>query len=116
MIDIDSFILALKATWVTKLLTQTGNWRDIFKYYTLELGIKKTRIYVQYEFLRHQTTKLDLKGKVANFYIEMLLAFNNCKKYVDFHRSQSYHVLLQPIWGNINLMASDKCLLFFKNG
>ena len=68
MIDIDSFILALRATWVTKLLTQTGNWRDIFNYYTLKLGIKEPAYMFNMSF--KDIKQLDLKGKVPNFYIE----------------------------------------------
>ena len=78
MIDIDSFILLLRATWVTILLTQTGNWWDIFNYYTLKLGITEPAYVFNMSF--KDIKQLDLKGKLPNFYIEMLLAFNKCKK------------------------------------
>ena len=42
----------------------------------------------------------------------VITAFNKYKHQIDFKQLSNYHFLTQPLWGNQNFTANEKCLYF----
>ena len=94
MLDIDSFLLSLKAVWVNRLQNAEGKWSDIFK-----LNIRRTKLDADYMWKTSFRSVDDLRiiTNIPKFYQEVLLAFNKAKYIKPFYLLNKHEVMEQPI-------------------
>ena len=109
MTHIDSFLAALKAAWVTRLINTEGNWKNPLNYYLQKLNIPLN-------FLLRMNFQ-DIKRfpeiqKLPEFYQHVFVAFNNVKYMKTLKKMSCYELLCQPIFGNELFKIDDKCLYF----
>ena len=107
MVDIDSFLLSLKASWISRLRTTNGKWADIFYWY-----VKSTHLPQDYIW-KLSCRKIDqfpILTKLPQFYQNVILAFNMCKSIKPFDLLNTHEVVQQPIWGNEYFKVNDSCV------
>ena len=107
MIDVDSFMLALKAAWVNRLQNSRGKWADVFKMY-----VQKMSCSVEYlwKMSFRKIENFPLLTVLPQFYQDVLLAFNKCKYIKPFELLSDHEILEQPLWGNEYFKIKDTCL------
>ena len=110
MIDIDAFLLSLRASWVTRFLSVNGKWKDIFEEYVHQLGFIDPSYLLKMSFKDNHMFKII--DKLPLFYQEVLTAHNQCKVNIKLVMMSNYDLLTQPLWGNFHFKVNDECLYF----
>ena len=110
MIDIDAYIMSLKAAWVSKLLRIKGNWKKVFEHYVHSIGFKQMSYIFKMTFIDVKNFKII--SRLPKFYVEVLIAFNKCKTVPTLKLINDHQLLTQPIWGNKLFQISGECLYF----
>ena len=109
MVDLESYILAVKSAWIPRLITMSGYWTAIPIHSFENLRIRFINV------LRSSlkdAKKLPNYLKVPPFYIECLIAFN---KYKNSNQNNNGKDLLSDcIWLNEKFLYKNK-YLFLKN-
>ena len=109
---IDSKLKALKAAWVPRLLNSNSTISKIFKGFLSDLNKTLTLPYIL-QFSEKSPDKLLRIGKIPLFYIQILVAFNECKKTQTLDKITSSKLLQQPLWNNSLLLYKGQSLFFF---
>ena len=110
MIDIDAYIMSLKASWVAKILQSRGVWKNVFEYYINNLGFENYSYIFQMNF--KSVASLAMLAKLPDFYVDVLVSYNKCKDVPPFNIINNYKLLAQPIWGNVYFQNNKGCLYF----
>ena len=110
MIDIDAYLLSLKASWIPKILNIKGNWKKVFEHYVNSLGIQNFSYIFKMNFTDIKSVKAITK--LPKFYIDVLIAYNKCKTVHRLSLIDEYQLLTQPIWGNKLFQINGECLYF----
>ena len=110
MIDIDNFLLSLKATWISKYISKPGNWKCTLKHYATKMKFQDPLYLFKLNF--SDIENFTIVKMLPSFYVEVITAFNKCKHQIDFKQLSNYHFLTQPLWGNKHFTANGKCLYF----
>ena len=111
MVDIDSFLCALKASWITKLVNIKGNWKEVL-YHHLH------RLHMPINYI----TKMNFQNienypvleKLPKFYQDVFIAFNQVKHVKPIHLMNKNELFEQTLFGNELFKCNNKCL-YFKN-
>ena len=85
--------------------------KNIFNYYAAKIGLRDPMYLFKMNFTNLGEIEA-ISQKLPRFYVDVLLAYNKCKKPLNFKTISNFNVLTQPLWGNINFMANGKCLYF----
>ena len=109
--DIDSKLKALKAAWVIRLLNSNSTISKIFKGILRKLNKTLTLPY-KIQFSEKSPDKLQRIGQIPLFYIQILGAFNECKKKQTLDKITSSKLLQQTIWNNSLLLYTGQSLFF----
>ena len=109
MIDINAYLMSLKASWASKILKLDGIWKNVFQHHVRNLGIDVPYLF-KMNFTEVKLFKVLMK--LPKFYIEVLTAYNKCKTLPDYKLLNSYQLLTQPIWGNLFFQINGECLYF----
>ncbi len=109
MIDIESKIDSLKASWAPRLINTDHPWKYILEYYLEKSGLRII------DMLRCNVTCIKQleKLKIPKFYKDVLLAFNKCKHNKSVNFMNNDEVLSEVWWLNEKLIDKGK-VLFFK--
>ena len=97
MVDIDSFLEALKASWVPRIINNQGKWRANFMQISQKLNISLNYL------LNMTFKKIDSIPVISHmnpFCREVLTAYNKCKTIKEFKLLSTNEILQQPLWGN----------------
>ena len=97
MINIDTFILALKASWVEKLKHKAGKWSTIFKHYVNKLGFNEE--YIWKTSFRDEDS-FPIIGQLPDFYQDVIIAFNTAKPIKQFKLLNPSEIAQLPLWGS----------------
>ena len=109
--DIDSKLKALKAARVPRLLNSNSTISKIFKGILSNLNKTLTLPYIL-QFSEKSPDKLLRIDKIPLFYIQILVAFNECKKTQTLDKITSSKLLQQPLWNNSLLLYKGQSLFF----
>ena len=109
--DIDSKLKALKAAWVPRRLNSNSTISKIFKGFLSNLNKALTLPYIL-QFSEKSPDKLQRIGQIPLFYIQILGAFNECKKTQTLDKITSSKLLQQPLWNNSLLLYKGQSLFF----
>jgi hypothetical protein len=95
VIDIESKLLSIKASWVEKLLNSKGKLKSY-----VDSLCRQHNIDLKYILLTNETglKNYDLVRNFPNFYQKNFICYNKCKQ-KQKHLSAT-EFLLQPIWNN----------------
>ena len=104
MIDIESFFLSLKATWIHRFLNGNGLWNHIPNYYMNILAPLNVITKMSFERLQ-DISEINI---LPAFYQEILLSFCKSKNIDTFENKEQF--FSQLLWGNRLLKYKDKCL------
>ena len=105
MVDVESKILSLKASWISRLMDIDNDNIAILNYYLKQYGIT-------FEYLLDGcfTDTKDLKKfKIPSFYVEMLCAFHKCKSGMP---NNTNYILNQPLWFNKNIYTKNNVICY----
>lgn len=106
MPDVECIIKAAKAAWIPRLVKTNEN-ATIINYYLHRMSI--TLPY----FMKCNVTcekNSTLSNQLPAFYLDVFLAFNQCKQEKNILKMNSYDFLSQPLWYNKLLLFNGKCL------
>ena len=107
MLDIDKFLMSLKAVWVSRIVDKNGKWSDVFKHKLNQLGLPLDFIF-KTNF--KNVDSFPIIKVFPKFYQDVLLAFNNSKLNKPFNRLSTYEMLQLPLWGNVYFKILNTCL------
>ena len=107
MVDVESKVLSLRASWVKRLLNPESDNRKILDSYLNVYGLN-----FKYLLKGNFSKPKDMKSfKIPPFYVNVLVSFHKCKS--NRHISTN-DILGQPLWCNSNV--HDKTNVFvYKN-
>jgi len=108
MIDLSSYLDALKAAWVPRLLKIQGKWNASFMSICKKLNVTVNYL-INMSF--KTTTGIAVFKHISKFTAEVLTAFNKCKEIKHFGKLTKNEILQQPLWGNL-YFQSENCLFF----
>ena len=107
MIDIDSFLMSLKAAWVTKFINMEGDWKNVLLFHLKRLSLPMEYILkMNFKSLNH----FPVLAKIPTFYQEIFIAFNKIKQIIPIHLTNSSELMEQPLFGNELFMNDHMCL------
>ena len=109
MVDVDSFIGSLKASWTNRLQNVQGKWLDVLSFYIDKLGLSID--YVLKTNIR-RITDFPVIHSIPEFYRDIIFNLNKCKSQKDFNALNKHEILSQPIWGNNYFKVGNRCLYF----
>ena len=104
MIDVESHFLALRASWMRRIVHQNKPWNEIAKYHFRRIGPEHLVLSMTFE----NTIDLTKLPTIPKFYQQMHLAFSKYKKMENICTRQQ--LFDQVIWGNRFLTYNKKCL------
>ena len=112
MIDIESQVIANRATWMHKILNSSGNWTFFGKTYIDKFGPNRI-------ILRGNLCNQKFLPEIRNlpqFYQDVILSYNRARPIENITDMQSF--LGQALWGNMNFLydaskSGQKPALFF---
>ena len=107
MVDIDSFLMSLKASWVTKVLTIEGEWKSILLYH-----LQKHSLSLDYVLRMNfrNIKSFPILRTIPLFYQEMFVAFNSIKSVKPISMMSNSEMLKQTIHGNELFKCTDTCI------
>ncbi len=113
MIDIESHVAAIKASWVPRIFNDTDNiWKKIPKYY---IGKATCGVISSMSFIKAE--QFPRLGNIPEFYQEVILGY--CKANHPNKIKNKSDLYNTPLWGNRLLLNKGKCLFsnsFIKSG
>jgi hypothetical protein len=109
MIDIDSFLMSLKAAWVPRLINLKGKWADLFYWHCQQLKLPKHYIW-KTTFKKVETCPAITEFPL--FYQDIILSFNASKFTKPFNKLSKSEVVEQAIWGNEYFKVGNCCLYY----
>ena len=109
MVHFETFTQAIKASWITKILSIKGKWSALFH------SIAET-LHLPVQYLLNMNFK-GLKAfpaiaRFPKFYQEVILNYNRCKTVKPIDIMSIHEIAEQQIWGNENFKWQAKCLYF----
>ena len=107
MLDIDYFLMSLKAAWVEKIQFRKGKWADVFKYYITKMNIDID--YVWKTTFRNVDDCVIFK-MLPYFYQEVLISFNKSRYIKPFERLNAHEIAQLPLWGSEYFKIRSKCM------
>ena len=109
IVDIETKINALKASWVSRILQPNSN---IYNF--LNSLCMNNNITVEYILKTNETNVKDftLVHNMPLFYQEVFSCFNQCKKGKSVQNMSSCDLMQQPIWNNKQICFKGKTIEF----
>ena len=109
IIDIETKLKALKASWVNRLVDKNSINR-IF----VNCLLKDNNLSIEYVLKASETDMNDFKmiHVLPRFYQEIVSCFNFCKSKKPMHQYSSNEILHEPIWNNTIFKYRNKTLFF----
>lgn len=108
MIDIESYFLSLKASWLYRMIHTEKPWAYISKYYFTKLAPLKVILQMSFQD-KHQMKCIN---QLPEFYQEIILGY--CKSKDPQYIVDKNILYNQPLWGN-RLLLVNKCCLYSQN-
>ena len=96
MLDVDNFILSLKASWVVKIKYNPGKWQSIFKYYLRKIGFHTEYVW-KMSFMSAEN--FPIIKHIPSFYQDVMLSFNKCKGIKSLNLLNESEIAQLPLWG-----------------
>ena len=109
MTDIDSFLTALKAAWISRLLNGNGKWKTVIEY-LLNKQDMSLKYLLQMNF--KSAKSFPVISKLPQFYQDVFIGFNCVKSVKAIELLSDHELLEQPIFGNELFKRNDTCLFF----
>ena len=109
MVDIDSFLLSLKAAWVTRLIKHSGKWSSLFTLVNSELNLPNGYIWKTNFRTKESFPFIECFPK---FYQDVIIAFNMSKTIKPFEHLNKHEIFEQVIWGNEYFKLRGTCLYY----
>ena len=112
IVDVESKLKALKASWVTRIINKNSNIHEIVNSFLVEFNVD-----IDYLLNTSETKSSDfelVKG-LPSFYQEVFVCFNACKKNMEYSHISSDSFLQQTIWCNKYVRYKGKAL-FLRTG
>ena len=103
LVDLETKLKALKASWVSKLFNDTGNINNF-----LTDILSKHSLSINY-ILKCNETNMSF---LSTFYEQVFVSFNECKKLTPLHSLSTCSFFQQPIWMNRYFRFRGKTLYF----
>ena len=97
MVDLDSYFMSLKASWVPRIRVLNGKWTDCFNYYVHKLHLDSNYIF---KMTTVSVNDFPILKVLPKFYCDMIIAFNKSKTKKPFHLLTKHEIMQQPLWGN----------------
>ena len=104
MIDIESFFLSLKATWIGRFNDHNKAWTYIPQYYMNKLAPFEILSKMTFQSARDMPELL----KLPKFYQEVILSL--CKSKPTENIDTKCEIFSQMLWGNRKIKVDGKCL------
>ena len=104
MIDLESHLLAVKASWVPRIVNDNSNWSELGRYYLAKFG-------QNYNILRcsfNSESQIPIIKSIPQFYVNVIVAFNMSKS-IEYPDTLD-HLLSEHLWGNRFLTIHSKPL------
>ena len=114
MIDIESQVIANRATWMHKILNSSGNWTFLGKTYIEKFGPNQI---ILRGHLCNQKYLPEIRS-LPQFYQDVILSYNRARPIKDITNVQSF--MDQALWGNMHFIydaskSGQKQTLFFES-
>ena len=111
IVDIETKMHALKASWVSRIVNSKQNLYDFVNSFCT-----KNNISLDYLLKTNENTIDDytLIRNMPTFYQEVFLSFNKCKKEIPYSQISSDNFLQQPLWNNRYICYKGKSLCYTK--
>ena len=111
IVDIETKMHALKASWVSRIVNSKQNLYDFVNSFCT-----KNNISIDYLLKTNENTIDDytLIRNMPTFYQEMFVSFNKCKKEIPCSQISSDNFLQQPLWNNRYICYKGKSLCYTK--
>ena len=107
MIDINSYFIAIKVTWIKRLMNSESNWSVIGNHSINQFGGRNL-------LLRITTSDINYINNLPVFYKQIFQACISTNKLEHRNIKSEYILLRQPIWHNIHIQYKRKTLYFKK--
>ena len=107
MIDINSYFMAIKVTWIKRLMNSESNWSVIGNHSINQFGGRNL-------LLRITTSDINYINNLPVFYEQIFQAYISTNKLEHRNIKSEYILLRQPIWHNIHIQYKRKTLYFKK--
>ena len=105
IVDVESKVNSLKAAWVPRMTNTDSSWKLIAKSYANKLG------FTIKELLNSNT--YDIEEKILpEFYRNILMSFNKCKKIKSNDKLSEYDALTETVWLNRRYTFNKKPIYF----
>ena len=111
MVNIHAFMEAIKASWITKIITIPGKWSDIFHMNAKYIGLPLEYI------IKLSVSKIEnfpILKAFPMFYQEILMSYFKSKSVKPFNKLTPHEIFLQPLWGNEHFKIKESNL-YLKN-
>ena len=95
MIDIQSKLYALKATWIPKFLNNRNRIAKIVNMYLTSINLNMSLI-LRTTF--RKTDSFDIIKKLPMFYQQIFISLNECKTIKPINNLSNFEFLTQPLW------------------
>ena len=105
MIDINSYFLAIKVTWIKRLINSESNWSVIGNHSINQFGGRNL-------LLRITTSDINYINNLPVFYKQIFQACISTNKLEHRNIKSEYILLRQPIWHNIHIQYKRKTLYY----
>ena len=105
LVDIETKLKALKASWVSRLYNDTGNIKD----FLTDILCKH---YMSFNYILKCNETKNIMSFLPTFYEQVFVCFNECKKLTPLHNLSTCSFFQQPIWMNRYFKYRDKTLYF----
>ena len=110
LVDVRSKIMALKATWISKWISNDKlAWKNIANHRLHKIGLN---IDLVLKFTIKGIENLSCLKLLPIFYQDILLSYISCKSNKPIERMNSFDFFSMPIWGNQLFMVRNECLLY----
>ena len=111
IVDIETKMHALKASWVSRIVNSKQNLYDFVNSFCT-----KNNISLDYLLKTNENTIDDytLIRNMPTFYQELFVSFNKCKKEIPCSQISSDNFLQQPLWNNRYICYKGKSLCYTK--
>ena len=111
MIDVDTFILSLKAAWVERIKYTPGKWCSLFKYELSKLYLNEN---VLWKTSFRCVKDFPVINQLSTFYQDVIIAFNKAKHIKQFKILNPSDIAQLPLWGCHYFKTNNVCL-YLKN-
>ena len=105
LVDIETKLKALKASWVSRLYNDTGNIKD----FLTDILCKHS---MSFNYILKCNETKNIMSFLPTFYEQVFVCFNECKKLTPLHNLSTCSFFQQPIWMNRYFKYRDKTLYF----